>query len=91
MHHIALGAGSLEEFHLEFALAVGAGNFQRRGHGLFVEAHHAHFIDDTFSIITDTGASIMHYFSLSKGKLDRFNLIKIVKCPGIGKGKGGNC
>jgi len=79
MHHVAFGAGGLEKFHGEFMLAVGAGNFQGCGHGLLVEAHHTDFVDDTFSIVTDTGATIMHFISLSKGKLDKFNPIKIVK------------
>ena len=65
MHHVALGAGCLEELHAEFVFAVGAGNFQGRGHGLLVEAHHSNFIYDTFSVVADAGASIMHcIFSL---------------------------
>ena len=72
-------------------LTVGAGNFQRCGHGLFVKAHHTDFVDHAFSIITGTGASIVHCISLSKGKLDSFDLIKIVKGTGIGKVKGRNC
>ncbi len=68
MHHVAFGAGSLEEFHAESMLAASAGNFQGCGHGLLVEAHHADFVDDAFSIITDTGASIMHCFISLEGE-----------------------
>ena len=68
VNHVTFGAGGLEKLHVEGVITVGADNFQGHGHGLFVEAHHADLVDDTFSIIADTGASIVHCFFSLEGE-----------------------
>jgi len=80
INHVAFGAGAFEERHGKGVVAIGAFDFQRHGHLLFVETHHTDFVGNTFAIQGGSFASIVHCISLlsvtKNYKVDKFDLFR---------------